>query len=363
MTAPLEHPELIVRSTEPLNVETPLELLGRAEVTPTEIFFVRNHGTVPRVDAAAYRLDVGGMVATPLTLSLEGLRNLADGASMPATLACAGNRRAELDAFRTIPREMPWDAGAVGHAVWTGVRLRDVLATAGVAPSARYVAFGGLDQAEVEGERIEFGASIPLEKAMAPDVLLAWEMNGEPLRPEHGFPLRVVVPGYIGARSVKWLAKVTVQDRPSSNYFQARGYRLFAPNANGDGPDGESLELGEFSLTSAVCRVEETPETVVAEGYALAGGMRTVERVDVSLDGGTSWTLATLAGRPAPGSWRLWRAELDASGGERDLVVRAWDSAANTQPEEVATVWNARGYMNNAWHRRGLGPNRRDARP
>ena len=359
MTAPLEQRPLIVRSAEPLNAETPLELLGRSEVTPSELFFVRNHGAVPHVDAAAYRLGVGGMVERPLTLSLADLRALGELVSVPATLACAGNRRVELDAFRTIPRELPWDAGAVGHAVWTGVCLRDVLAAAGVARGARHVAFAGLDDAEVEGGRVEFGASIPLEKAMGPEVLLAWTMNDEPLRPEHGFPLRVVVPGYIGARSVKWLASVTVQDRPSTNYFQARGYRLFASGGDGRVLDGESLELGEFSLTSAVCRFEEASGgNVVAEGYALAGGARTIERVDVSIDGGRSWTLATLAGRPEPGSWRLWSVELDGSGGEREVVVRAWDSAANTQPEEVATVWNPRGYMNNAWHRRRFTPAR-----
>ena len=362
MTARFEQRALIVRSTEPLNAETPLELLGRTEVTPADLFFVRNHAAIPRVDPRAYRLGVGGMVEAPLTLSLDDLRGLGESVNVPATLACAGNRRAELDGFRAIPRELPWDAGAVGHAVWTGVRLRDVLDAVGVSPAARHVAFGGLDEPEVERTRVEFGASIPLEKAFGPEVLLAWAMNGEPLRPEHGFPLRVVVPGYIGARSVKWLATVTVQDRASANYFQARGYRLVPPDADGDAREGESLELGEFSLTSAICRLEKAPgETVVAEGYALAGGMRTIERVDVSLDGGTSWTLATLEGRAEPGSWRLWRAELDASNGGRgrDVVVRAWDSAANTQPEAVATVWNPRGYMNNAWHRRrfdGSGP-------
>ena len=352
MTAPREQPGLIVRSTEPLNAETSLELLARQEVTATDLFFVRNHGAVPCVDDAAYRLRVGGLVATALTLSLDDLRTLAETAAVPATLACAGNRRAELDAFRTIAHELPWDAGAVGHAVWRGVRLRDVLAAAGVTRRARHVAFAGLDEAEVDGARVAFGASIPLEKALEADVLLAWEMNGEPLRPEHGFPLRVVVPGYIGARSVKWLATVTVQDRPSSNYFQAHGYRLFAADASGDSREGASLELGEFSLTSAVCRLSETASgSVVVEGYAFAGGTRTVERVEVSLDGGATWVVATLTGESAPGRWRLWRVELDGAG-DRDVVVRAWDSAANTQPEDVATVWNPRGYMNNAWHRR-----------
>ena len=357
MIAPPEATGLVVRSAEPLNAETPLEALVRDEVTPTELFFVRNHGAVPAVDATTYRLAVDGMVEAPLSLSLAELEALGETVSIPATLVCAGNRRAELDALRTIPRELPWDAGVIGHAVWRGVRLRDVLRAAGIGPGAAYVAFCGLDETEAEGDRIAFGASIPLAKALAPEVLLAWEMNGDPLRPEHGFPLRLVVPGYIGARSVKWLREVTVQERPSSNYFQARGYRLFPTDADGGALDGGSIELGEISITSAVCRLEEdSPDTLLAEGYALAGGMRTVERVDVSADGGSTWRRATLLGRAEPGSWRLWRAEFEDAivEGEPEIVVRAWDSSASTQPEAVSTVWNPRGYMNNAWHRRRL---------
>ena len=357
MSAPPDKGALIVRSTEPLNAETPLELLVGSEVTPTELFFVRNHGPVPTIDPDGYRLAVRGLVETPLSLSLDELGGVGDKVSVAATLACAGNRRSELHAFREIPREMLWDAGALGHAVWTGVRLADVLRAAGAAPGAGHVAFTGLDEAQVDGGRTPFGASIPLPKALSSEVLLAWEMNGEPLRPEHGFPLRLVVPGYIGARSVKWLSEVTVQESSSSNYFQARGYRLFPADADGSAQDGTSLELGEFSLTSVACRAEGgSGGTIVVEGYALAGGMRTVARVDVSLDGGRTWTLARLAGPGEPGCWRLWRAEVGASEDVRDVVVRAWDSAANTQPEEVETVWNPRGYMNNAWHRRPVGP-------
>jgi sulfite oxidase len=329
---------LVVWTQEPLNAETPLDLLGRREVTPTELFFVRNHGPIPTVDLDSYRLSLGGALGTPLRLSLGELRERYPGATVTATLACAGNRRSELERVAPIPDAIPWGAGAIGNAVWSGVRLRDLLLAAGVAPAARHVAFTGLDGVDADGRREAFGGSIPLARALEPDVLLAFEMNGEALPPEHGFPVRAVVPGYIGARSVKWLTSISVQPTPSESHFQTRDYAL----------DGSPL--GELPLNSAVCATGQGP-TVVAEGYAVAGGSRRVERVEVSADGGQTWLPAALRGEDRPGAWRLWRAELELRPGPVELAVRAWDSAGATQPESAATIWNPRGYMNNAWHR------------
>ncbi|MDQ3889514.1 MAG: molybdopterin-dependent oxidoreductase [Actinomycetota bacterium] len=352
MTGSGKHPDLAVWSDEPFNAETPPELLARSQVTPTELFYVRNHGRVPEPDGTSYRLSIEGMVGKPLTFSLDELAASFPETTVEATLVCAGNRRRELAAVRPIPGEMPWGAGAIGNAVWTGVRLGDVLLAAEVEAGARHVAFTGLDEAE--GQHGRFGGSIPLEKATSGDVVLAFAMNGEPLQPLHGFPLRVVVPGYIGARSVKWLSTITVQARPSSNYFHARAYRLLPPEPAGDGrAPGASLPLGELSVTSALCRVGDgrAQGKIVAEGYAIAGGTRTVERVDVSLDDGKTWALARLGAPGRPNSWRLWRSELDVAARATSAVVRAWDSAANSQPEEAASIWNPMGYVNNAWHR------------
>jgi sulfite oxidase len=337
---------LIVWSEDPLNAETPLGLLCRSEVTPTGLFFVRNHGPVPSVDPDSYRLALAGAVAEPLSLSLRELRDRFPRADVTATLACAGNRRRELNRVAPVADAIPWGAGAIGNAVWSGARLRDLLAAAGVAPEARHVAFTGLDEAETDGQRVAFGGSVPLEKALGPEVLVAYEMNGEPLPPEHGFPARVVVPGYIGARSVKWLSTITVQAAPSTSFFQTRDYSL----------DGSPL--AELPLNAAVCRPREGEvvhvATVLAEGYALAGNSRRVERVEISIDGGKTWREATFVGDAEPWTWRLWRAEVDVRAGATELVVRAYDSSGAVQPEALASTWNERGYMNNAWHRTGF---------
>ncbi|MDX1567071.1 MAG: molybdopterin-dependent oxidoreductase, partial [Longimicrobiales bacterium] len=315
MTPSTDRPSRIVHQEEPRNSEPSLERLTDDHLTPKDAFFVRSHAPVPDIDPDAFRLRVGGEVEGELSLSLDDLRRDFEQATVMATLQCAGNRRDELMAVREIPGEVPWRAAAIGNARWTGVRLRDVLAEAGLdgspKPTARHVAFTGLDRIEKEGEVFGFGGSIPLEKAMDPHVLLAWEMNGEPLPPDHGFPLRVVVPGYIGARSVKWLGEITVQPGPSDNYYQARAYKLFPPHVTPDTADwDEGLMLGELPVQAVITRPAPgrgiPAGSVRARGYAVTGGDRTLERVDVSTDGGSSWTVARFTDGPArPGVWRF----------------------------------------------------------
>jgi sulfite oxidase len=259
-------------------------------------------------------------------------------------------------AVADIPGELPWGAEAIGTAEWAGVPLRDVLARAGVAPRAAHVAFTGLDEVERQGGRFGFGGSIPIEKALSPEVILAYEMNGKPLPPLHGAPLRVVAPGYIGARSVKWLAELKVQAAPSENYFQAHAYKLFPPSVCAANVDwGGGLMLGELSLIGVICapapgaRLAAGPALV--HGYAFAGGGRSIERVDVSADGGATWQVAALLGERSRWAWRRWEAWVDLAPGAHRLVARACDSAANFQPEDPRQLWNFKGYMNNAWHR------------
>src|SRR3984885_8052549 len=282
--------DLVVHHAEPFNAET-----GGASLmdpmTDTDAFYVRNHGRVPEIAPDEWRLRVHGMVERELILSLGTLREAFRERHVNATLQCAGNRRAGLIAIRDIPGEAPWGPGATGTATWSGVALADVLELAGPAPEAAHVGFEGADMCPEAKPAQLFGGSIPLAKATRPEVRLAGAMNGEPLPAVHGAPLRVVVPGYIGARSVKWLERIELRARPWPGYFQHVVYRLLPADGN-VGP-GLGMPLGLVALNSDVLSPREgatvTAGRVEARGYAFAGGARYVGRVDVSIDGGASW--------------------------------------------------------------------------
>ena len=341
--------DLVVHGEEPFNAETGLGSLTDS-VTDTAAFYVRGHGPVPEIDPALWRLRVCGLVERELTLSLDTLREAFRERSVTATLQCAGNRRAGLIAIRDIPGEAPWGPGATGTAAWTGVALADVLALAGPLTLASDVGFEGADSCSEAKPVQRFGGSIPLDKARRSEVLLAWAMNGQPLAPVHGAPLRVVVPGYIGARSVKWLERIELRREPWPGYYQHVVYRL-VPADETPGP-GVGMPLGLVALNSDVLSPRDG-ETVTAGpvhvcGYAFAGGDRYVARVDVSIDRGATWTQADLLEDLGRWAWRQWRITLDLAPGEHELIVRAWDSSAATQPEDEAALWNPKGYVNNA---------------
>jgi sulfite oxidase len=342
--------DLIVHEEEPFNAETGLVALAEGPLTASDAFYVRGHGPVPEVNPSAWRLHVDGFVERGLDLSLSTLREAFRERELTATLQCAGNRRAGLIAIRDIPGEAPWGPGATGTAKWTGVALADVLALAGPLPHATYVGFEGADLCSEATPAERFGGSIPLDKARRPEVLLAWAMNDEPLPPVHGAPLRVVVPGYIGARSVKWLERIEVRSSPWPGYFEHDVYRLL-PEDGTPGP-GAGMPLGVVALNSDVLSPADGESVaagpVEARGYAFAGGERHVDRVDVSLDGGATWSQAELLEDLGPWAWRRWRTTLDLAPGEHEIVVRAWDSSAATQPEDEAALWNPKGYVNNA---------------
>ena len=216
-----------------LNAGPPLNQLAKEFVTPTELFFVRNHTSIPAVDLSNYRLQVNGLVTRELSLTVDEIKNNFKRQTLTATLQCAGNRRKELVDFKPIDDQLAWGIEAIGTAHWAGVRLGDILKAAGiVGDKAAHIGFLGLDTFLRDGERSHFGSSIPLDKALACEVLLAYEMNGEDLPLAHGSPLRMIVPGYIGARSVKWLCSIGVLEEPSDNYFQQVGYKLFPPSIN-----------------------------------------------------------------------------------------------------------------------------------
>ena len=347
----------IVHSQVPYNAEPGLARLRASAITAQADFYVRSHGTIPTLTAAGHRLRGGGRVQTGLDLSLADLRTRFPERTVTAVLQCAGNRRADLQAVRPTSGN-PWAGGAIGNAAWTGAALADVLREAGAdADPALHVAFEACDEVEVPGEaRFTYGVSIPMAKAMSPEVLLAYAMNGEPLAPEHGFPLRLVVPGFAGARSPKWLTAITVQDTPSGNPMQQRDYKLLPSDVTEDTVDWDKgVTINDMPLNAAICEPAPQAELragrMVLRGYAIATA-REVVRVDVSIDGGRNWMQAALEPSPAaPWSWRFWSATVDVPPGEHELAVRAWDSAGQTQPALPDELWNFKGYLSAAWHR------------
>ena len=352
MRAPVpKSPDFVFHQELPPNGGPPLNRLIDEFVTPVPDFFLRTHGNIPDFDRSTYRLTVGGLVNKPHQFSLTELEQFPL-KEITATLQCAGNRRSSASAIKPVPNEVGWGNEAISNAVWTGCSLADILHFTRFPDHVRHVEFIGSDQCQKEGTRTQFGGSIPLGRALLGDVLLAWQMNGQPLTPEHGAPLRVIVPGYIGARSVKWLKEINLLVAPSRNPFHAHAYRLFPPGASSTNADWEhALELGELSVNSCICAIEDVLNGLLVKGYATAGGSRHVVRVDVGYGEPLRWIEASLQDPAEPGIWRRWQALTPKLLMGELICVRAWDSAANTQPEDPESVWNFKGYMNNAWHR------------
>jgi sulfite oxidase len=346
--------DLIQRQDNPYNAEPPLNRLGASWNTPYRSFYVRSHGTTPDLRAESYTLIVEGLVERSLQLRLEDLEKFSK-VALAATMQCAGNRRAEHSLLKTVGG-VQWDAGAIGTAEWRGVLLSDLLKKAGLKAAAKHVWFEGRDTVTLKDRQTLFGGSVPLEKAMGSESLVATEMNGLPLAREHGYPARTVIPGYIGARSVKWLGRIIVSDQPSTNNFVARDYKLFPPEATAETVKPELFEpIYEFVLASAICTpmAGQTVRAgkVAVSGYAVppGGAGSKVASVQVSGDGGATWTAAELTGPDAPFTWRFWKATLELPAGMPTLMVRATDSAGKMQPEK--SPWNFKGYLYNGWHR------------
>ncbi len=347
---------MIVHTTSPLNAEPKLDVLAKSWITPVESFYVRSHAPNPKIDPASFRLRVEGLVDKPLSISLAELDGTFESTSTVSTMTCAGNRRSEHSLVKPVGG-VPWQAGAIGNARWSGVRLSEVLKKAGLKENAKHIWFEGLDEIPKGGGIIPFGASIPLSKAMTdkeglPGALLTTKMNDQPLTPDHGAPLRGVVPGYIGARSVKWLGKIVVSDRPSPNHYVATAYKLVR-----EGTPIEWAETGplyRFPLNSVICtpaaRAKVSAGKIAVAGYAYPSGQpgTSIARVEVSADEGQSWTTAKITSPLRENCWVLWKSEIKLSSAASELIVRATDTRGDIQPESAS--WNMKGYMFNGWY-------------
>ncbi|KJZ75389.1 hypothetical protein HIM_05315 [Hirsutella minnesotensis 3608] len=421
---PKRHASLIQRTAKPCNAETPADALTADFLTPNDLFYVRNHMWVPKTDAASsdkHILTVELLDGTLKEYTLHDLKTKFPRRKVTAALQCSGNRRKHMGQGSGRPANgLQWTAGAISNATWEGVLLADVLADAGFDIAQGLTGLSDVKHVHFQGSEA-YGSSIPLKKAIDPqgDVLLAYSMNNEPLPPDHGFPLRALVPGTVAARSVKWLNQITLSEEESMSQWQRRDYKCFGPNETKVDWDA-APSIQELPVQSAITGVKtkgwtrgteaensqerdaqdtrQPAQRVSLNGYAISGGGRDIIRVDISLDGGRSWTQARLLpdctgedGSPSPcqghgaWSWKRWRYDgsipLDAfceqkvdgdfpadakpekpaagiAGRDDDgrqwcttVVVKATDDTYNTQPETHAATWNLRGNLATAWHR------------
>jgi len=372
---PERHPGLIFHNNKPSNAELPPALVMQDWLTPAPLWFIRHHHPVPQIqDVSKFRLKLEGIgVRGPVQLTLDDVKDRFPRTSVTTTIQCGGNRRGGMNTVEKTSG-IAWGIGAISTAKWTGVLLRDVLKYSGlltpeVAEMAgvRHIRFKGMDGMQ---------ASIPVEKALDPfgDVLLAYEMNGETLPEDHGFPLRVVVPGVVGVRNVKWLSEIEASSEEAEGPWQrGMAYKGFGPNVKDlSGIDVEKVQsMQEMPVTSAIVspqegdvieldEEEDGTRTVGVRGWAWSGGGRGIVRVDVSADGGQHWVTAELGDGKDQNprrawAWTFWSCDSvpvpEGANGQIEVCCRATDSSYSVQPERPEPIWNIRGLNNVSWHR------------
>jgi sulfite oxidase len=337
---------MLLRSFRFLDLEMPPEY-ANSWITPVPHFFVRNHMHEPAMlDTGTWKLTVGGEVENPLTLTVADLLKF-ETHSVTNTLECAGNGRAFEDPH--VPG-IQWAKGAVGTARFSGPRLRDILQRAGVKPTGKHVMFHGLD--EVPGKVPPFIRSIPLEKALDDDTLVATQMNGAALAKHHGYPARALVPGWIGAASCKWLAEIKVLDKEFEGNFMNPGYRL----PNQPIKPGEAIKPEDTHPVTALSvksLISAPSDSSTVKGHAMNiqgvawAGEAVIVKVEISTDAGATWKAADLGKDQAKYAWRLWSYRWKApKAGDYTIMSRATDSQGRTQPEHAP--WNPSGYLNNS---------------
>jgi sulfite oxidase len=342
---------MILHNDRPEDLETPVRYFD-SWITPIEVFFVRQHLPRPAtIDADAYRLTINGMVSKPLQLSLADLRKLPQ-FTVPATIECTGNGRGFYNP--KVPG-IQWMRGAIGNAEWRGPRVSDVLQMAGMDSSAAYIDVDGADAPVASTP--DFVRSLPMKKAMHPATILALSMNGQ-TPAIHGFPVRLIVPGWDGTSSVKWVVRISPSAQANTGFFMNPGYRYpkyaLPPGTPAKPPELEVIEgmPVKSCITAPEDQAKVPPGPLTIRGFAWAGE-NAIERVEVSVDGGSRWRDAQLSSQKLPFAWRLWSLEWrPAEPGYYTVMSRATDTAGRVQP--IVSPWNPSGYLWNAVDRVGI---------
>ncbi|GAT28796.1 sulfite reductase [Aspergillus luchuensis] len=362
-----KHPDMLHLLQFPYNGEPPKRLVTSKVVTPNPLHFVRNHGGIPLIEKDKWSLQLDGLVKHPKNYTLEDLQDETRFPRMEklVTMQCSGTRRIEQIALYggqgdEVP-QAPWAEGAIGTARYVGISLKKVIKDCGglIAP-AKHLELYGAETYIKDLEAMNYVVSVPWSKVKANEVILAWEMNGEPLPKIHGYPLRVVVLGYIGARSVKWLYRIKAIENPSRAPVQSREYLYFNQQVgkyNQRPTDG--IQIQEMPVSSAIMS-PWTKQVIVhdgkirCKGWAYSGGGRWPERVELSADGGFSWYAVPQEKLSKKGrwTWRTWEMELPCDvEGWIEIVCRCWDNSLNTQPLNVRAAWNWGLHVTSSAHR------------
>jgi DMSO/TMAO reductase YedYZ molybdopterin-dependent catalytic subunit len=325
----------------------PLEAL-RYDITPTGLHYLLIHYDIPHIDPAAWSLELGGAVARPTRYTLEDLQ-AREVVTRPVTMECAGNGRARLS-----PRaqSQPWLLEAVGTGMWTGTPLWPLLEEAGLQPDVVDIVFTGLDRGREGGVEQQYERSLTPDQARDDGALLVYHLNGAALPPQHGFPLRLLVPGWYGMASVKWLGRITASTEPFTGYQQARAYR-YRDEPEEDGEPVTRIQVRSLMIPPGIPdfltrQRHLTAGPVMLEGRAWSG-CGAISRVEVSVDGGEHWTEAEVDDPVASYAWQAWRWRWDATPGTYELVCRAGDTSRYRQPLEHR--WNLGGYADNTVQR------------
>lgn len=375
----IERNASMVRLTgkHPFNCEAPLtRLMHHGFITPVPLHYVRNHGPVPEATWADWTVEICGLVKRPSCFTMEQLVNNFPSKEFPATLVCAGNRRKEQNMVKqTIG--FNWGAAGISTSVWRGVPLHHLLKRCGIysrKKGALNVCFEGAEDLPGGGGS-KYGTSIKKEFAMdeARDIILAYMQNGDVLSPDHGFPVRIIIPGFIGGRMVKWLKRIVVTTKESDNYYHYHDNRVLPSHVDAELANSEAWwykpeyiinELNINSVITTPCHDEILPinswttqRPYTLRGYAYSGGGKKVTRVEVTMDGGESWQVTNLEHQEQPNKygkywcWCFWSLEVEVLDllAAKEIAVRAWDETLNTQPEKL--IWNVMGMMNNCWFR------------
>lgn len=361
---PIRHKVLKINGEKPFCAEPPSSLLIESFITPMELFYVRNHLPVPEIDLKTYTLELAIEEVTKKILKFEDIKKYPK-YTITSAIMCAGNRRSEMTKEKQL-KGLNWGVGAVGNATWTGTRLCDILKDLKIKEDDyNHIQFEGYD---LDPSGTPYGASIPISKAMdsRADIILAYEMNEQPIPRDHGFPIRVIVPGVVGARNVKWLAKIIVSKKESQSQWQQNDYKVFSPNTDWDNVDfSKAPAIQEMPVISAICKPEQSEIIKVingkinVKGYAWSGGGRKIIRVDVTNDQGETWYTANLDAEDNNAkvgrywSWTLWSIDLPVKKElkEMEIWTKAVDASYNVQPENIKNIWNLRGFLCNAYHK------------